>query len=59
MVVTDFGPGAEMMAKFGSMPVEASVTQLLQIFDMTTMQHTGTFWTVKKGEAPMEFAGGF
>ena len=59
MVVTDFGPGAEMMAKFGAMPVEASVTQLLQIFDMCSMALTGKFWTVKKGEGPMEFAGGF
>jgi len=59
MVVTDFGPGAEALAKFGAMPVEESVAQLLQIFDMTTMEHTGQFWTVKKGAAPMQFAGGF
>jgi len=59
MVVTDFGPGAEALASFGAMPVEDSVAQLLQIFDMCSMEHTGKFWSVKKGAAPMEFAGGF
>jgi len=60
MVLTDFGPGAEMMAKFGSMPVEESVAQLLAICDdVCTMENTGKFWTVKRGAAPMEFAGGF
>lgn len=59
MVATDFGPGAEAMLKFGSMPVEDSVAQLLQIFDMCSMDYTGKFWTVKKGAEPMEFAGGF
>ena len=59
MVVTDFGPGAEALASFGAMPVEDSVAQLLQIFDMCSMEHTGKFWSVKKGAAPMEYAGGF
>jgi len=60
MVLTDFGPGAEMMAKFGSMPVEDSVAQLLTISDeVCTMENTGKFWTVKRDAAPMEFAGGF
>ena len=59
MCATDFGPGAEAMAAFGAMPVEDAVAQLLQIFDMCSMEHTGQFWTVKKGAAPMEFAGGF
>lgn len=59
MVVTDFGPGAEAMASFGAMPVEDSVAQLLQIFEMCSMETTGQFWSVKKGAAPMEFAGGF
>lgn len=60
MVLTDFGPGAEMMAKFGCMPVEDSVAQQLQIFDtVCTMENTGKFWTVKKDVGPMEFAGGF
>jgi len=59
MVVTDFGPGAEAMASFGAMPVEDSVTQLLQIFETCSMETSGKFWTVKKGQEPMEFAGGF
>jgi len=60
MVVTDFGPGAGAMKQFGAMPVEDSVAQLLQIFDeVCCMENTGKFWTVKKGAAPMEFAGGF
>jgi tubulin alpha len=60
MVLTDFGPGAEMMGKFGSMPVEDSVAQLLTIFDsVCTMENTGKFWSVKKGAEPIEFAGGF
>lgn len=59
MVLTEFGPGREAMAAFGSMPVEDSVAQLLQIFEMASMAHTGQFWTVKKGAEPMEFAGGF
>ena len=57
--VTDFGPGVEAMSSFGAMPVADSVAQLVQIFDMCSMEHTGKFWTVKKGASPMEFAGGF
>ena len=42
-----------MMAKFGSMPVEESVAQLLAICDdVCTMENTGKFWTVKRGAAP-------
>lgn len=59
MVATDFGPGAEAMKSFGSMPVEDSCAQLLEIFDMCSMETTGKFWTVKKGASPMEYAGGF
>lgn len=60
MVATDFGPGYDAMQSFGSMPVEESVSQLVQIFDdVCVMQNTGKFWTVKKGATPMEFAGGF
>ena len=47
------------MSSFGAMPVADSVAQLVQIFDMCSMEHTGKFWTVKKGASPMEFAGGF
>merc|ERR1711865_1284096 len=43
MCATDFGPGAEAMASFGAMSVEDSVAQLLQIFDMCSMEHTGQF----------------
>ena len=59
MVVTDFGPGADALKSFGAMPVEDSCAQLLQIFDMCSLETTGKFWTVKKGAAPIEFAGGF
>ena len=38
MCATDFGPGAEALASFGAMPVEDSVAQLLQIFDMCAIR---------------------
>lgn len=59
MVLTEFRPGREAMAAFGSMPVEDSVAQHLQTFEMASMAHTGQFCTLKKGAEPMEFADGF
>ena len=60
MVVTDFGPGQEMMKKWGAITVEMSVNGLLKAIDDLTLDTTGRFMTVPKdGSPPCDFPGGW
>jgi len=60
MVVTEFGPGAEAMAKMGAIPVEKSVAQLVKACDALTLETSGRFMTVDKaGDEPKDFPAGW
>jgi len=62
MVVTEFGPGPEAIAKMGGITVEESVSGLLKVFDALTLETTGKFMTVSSGGKPcepVEFPGGW
>jgi len=52
VVVTEFGPGPEMMAKMGGMSATTSCTGLLKVFDNLSMDNTGKFMiATKEGDA--------
>jgi len=60
MVVTDFGPGSEMLSQMGAMSVSSSCNGLIKVFDNLNMDNTGRFMTVPKdGSEPCEFAAGW
>ena len=52
-VVTEFGPGAELMAKFGGAPVDQAGRGIISVLDSLDMEGTGRFMVVpSSGEAP-------
>jgi tubulin alpha len=59
MVATDFGPGAEAIAKMGGKPVENTCTGMLQVFDGLSMENTGKFMSINKEFTGEEFKGGW
>jgi len=59
MVLTEFGPGKEMLAKMGAMTPEMSVAGLVQIIDAMSMETTGKFMAVKKDGTVGEFSAGW
>ncbi len=60
MVATSFGPGEEMLKKWGGMPVERSCAGLVQVFDGLSVENTGRFMTVPSdGSPPKEFPAGW
>lgn len=53
MLVTEFGPGPEMMTKFGAKPVEQGVPGILKVLNAVTVETTGEFWVVPtSGDEP-------
>jgi len=59
MVITNFGPGSEAMAKMGAMPVAKSCEGLIKVFDDLNIENTGRFMSVSKSAPPKEFSGGW
>merc|ERR1712137_682580 len=43
-VATEFGPGKEMMSKWGGAPVDQAGTAIIKCLDELTMEKTGKFW---------------
>mmetsp|Transcript_83146 Transcript_83146/g.144490 ORF Transcript_83146/g.144490 Transcript_83146/m.144490 type:complete len:254 (+) Transcript_83146:80-841(+) len=46
IVVSDFGPGQEQMAKMGAAPVDKAVGTILQVIDGMNMENTGSYMMV-------------
>lgn len=59
MVVTDFGPGKEMIKKMGGMTPEYSCKNLIQIFDELNMETSGRFITVRRDGPPAPYSAGW
>eukprot|EP00756_Hemistasia_phaeocysticola_P007815 Hpha_TRINITY_DN1440_c0_g1::TRINITY_DN1440_c0_g1_i1::g.9664::m.9664 len=52
-VVSEFGPGSELMAKWGAKPVDQAGRGILAVVDALNMESTGTFMVVpSSGEEP-------
>jgi len=52
-IITEFGPGAELMAQWGAKPVDQAGRGIVTIVDGMCMEDSGTFYCVPtSGEAP-------
>ena len=59
-VVTEFGPGMDMLKKMGGVPVELSCAGLVKAMDGLTLETTGRYMTVPKdGSDPTDFGPGW
>lgn len=55
-VITNFGPGEEMMAKMGAKPVTQATTGILATIDGMSMETTGRFTMVPtNGDPPKPY----
>lgn len=55
-VQTEFGPGIEMMTKYGAAPVDRAVTTIISVLDAMTLENTGEFIMVPTdGSDPKPF----
>lgn len=52
MLITEFGPGAEMMAKWGAKPVDQAVTRLIDAMDGMQLETTGQFLMIPTAGGP-------
>eukprot|EP00591_Stephanopyxis_turris_P004428 CAMPEP_0195522278 /NCGR_PEP_ID=MMETSP0794_2-20130614/20266_1 /TAXON_ID=515487 /ORGANISM="Stephanopyxis turris, Strain CCMP 815" /LENGTH=255 /DNA_ID=CAMNT_0040651997 /DNA_START=12 /DNA_END=776 /DNA_ORIENTATION=+ len=54
-VVTEFGPGADSMAKWGAKPVDQAGRGIIKVIDSLSMENTGRFFMVpSSGDEPKE-----
>ena len=52
ILITEFGPGAEAMTKFGAKPVDQGVTRIIEAIDGLQMETTGQFLMIPTAGGP-------